>query len=450
MSRRGKPPRTASPSPPTDPYRGKVVVAYCHPGQVDARFHTSIIDLFIHDMFSEGRIIRGGGHFASRSGANIVNARNELVRMFLDMHQAEWLFMVDADMSFDRDTIDRLVEAADPETRPIVGALCFGTWEGAESQDLFPTIYWWVDNPRGVARALEYPDDTVMQVGATGAACILIHRSVLEKMRDQYPGPWHWYAEQIFDGRPMSEDITFCLRASALGIPVHVHTGVKTGHAKSRVLDEKAFAEWKARQTEPGFVITGTGRSGTGYIAHLLRQLGIRCGHESWWNPHNRHEPNLDGDASWLAAPLLHLYQGHVFHQLRDPIRVIDSLRNGEMFQPGVEYYLRYADLHTPGGFTDNLEGAVRFCAHWLQLCDERAELTWKLEDVDAPLLVELTRRVGKPCTLEQAQKALEAVPRNVNQHGPKPGIRWTDLPDLPETAWLRSWAERWQYPTQP
>ena len=32
---------------------------------------------------------------------------------------------------------------------------------------------------------------------------------------------------------PVGEDLTFCLRLASLGIPVHVHTGVKIGHHKS-------------------------------------------------------------------------------------------------------------------------------------------------------------------------------------------------------------------------
>lgn len=445
MSRhKPNPPRTSTPG------QGKVVVAYCHPGEVAARFHTSIIDLFIHDMMGPKRIVEGGGHFATRSGANIVSARNELVQSFLDLHNAEWLFMVDADMGFDRDTVDRLLREADPQERPIMAALCFGVWEGSGRSELFPTIYYWQDNPRGVARALEYPDNAVLQCGATGAACILIHRSVLERMREAFPGPWHWYAEQIFDGKPMSEDITFCLRAASLGIPVHVHTGVKTAHMKLHALDETEFAAFKARQKEPAFVVTGTGRSGTGYIANVLQAAGVNCGHEAWWNPFNKHTPDLDGDASWLAVPYLHTYQGHIFHQIRDPIVVIRSLRNGDMFGDDVTLFTQFADLNTPGGFKDDVESAIRFMVHWLQTAEKHAELSWRVEDVNPQLITDICRRLGRPLEESRARAAVEQTPRNVNEHGHHPTIRWADLPDLPETRWLRTFAERYRYPTAP
>jgi hypothetical protein len=34
----------------------------------------------------------------------------------------------------------------------------------------------------------------------------------------------------------MAAGLTFCLRAAAAGIPVHVHTGVQVGHIKPQML----------------------------------------------------------------------------------------------------------------------------------------------------------------------------------------------------------------------
>ena len=46
------------------------------------------------------------------------------------------------------------------------------------------------------------------------------------------------FAEVIDDG---GEDLSFCMRANALEIPVHVHTGVKTTHLKHLWLDERIY-----------------------------------------------------------------------------------------------------------------------------------------------------------------------------------------------------------------
>jgi hypothetical protein len=78
-----------------------------------------------------------------------------------------------------------------------------------------------------------------VQVSATGTGFLLMHRGALEKVR-RHAGDTAapWFRESPV-GAPLSlmgEDMTFCLRAGAAGIPVHVHTGVQVGHMKPEML----------------------------------------------------------------------------------------------------------------------------------------------------------------------------------------------------------------------
>lgn len=226
-------------------YRDKVVVGYCHPTDVSAGFHDSLLSLVVHDFNSHQHVVNGGGRIARYSSANISNARNGIVRKFLDETRAGWLWMVDADMKFDPDTLDRMMDVAHPKRAPIVGGLCFGVDEG----ELFPTLYDLRDGDDGkptMVRYNEYPPDTMFQVVATGAACILIHRSVLTALRDKFPEPWPWFAESIHNGNPMGEDVTFCLRAGLAGFPLFVHTGIEIGHAKTQVLTAELYRKQRA------------------------------------------------------------------------------------------------------------------------------------------------------------------------------------------------------------
>jgi hypothetical protein len=175
---------------------------------------------------------------ALESGPNISTGRNLVVREFLDGDLAPWLFMCDTDMSFGADTVDRLIAAADPADRPVVGGLCWSLSQGQKC----PTMYELVEGaPGGLAfrRRREWPDDACVRVSATGAACLVMHRDALlavEKASNDPAAPW--FRESAV-GAPMSlmgEDMTFCLRCAAAGIPVHVHTGVKAGHMKTTML----------------------------------------------------------------------------------------------------------------------------------------------------------------------------------------------------------------------
>jgi hypothetical protein len=74
-------------------------------------------------------------------------------------------------------------------------------------------------------------------VGATGAAFLLMHRDALErvaKASGDRAAPW--FRESVIGAALVGEDLTFCLRCAAAGIPVHVHTGVKIGHMKTTML----------------------------------------------------------------------------------------------------------------------------------------------------------------------------------------------------------------------
>src|SRR5438128_10390565 len=78
-------------------------------------------------------------------GPNISTARNKIAADFLT-RPTPWLLMVDTDMVFAGDALDRLIAAADPVERPIVGALCYSPVEGAE----YPTMYELVEKSPGV------------------------------------------------------------------------------------------------------------------------------------------------------------------------------------------------------------------------------------------------------------------------------------------------------------
>lgn len=222
----------------------KVVVGYCSGSQWDTDFGEALIDLIFFDEVTNRRLRDGGGLLGWKSGVNVSGARNEICRRFLEKSQAEWLWFVDTDMVFKPDIIERLLEHADPTDAPIVGGLCFGNDNGR----YFPTLYDLTGTEDDVqfVRYHEWAPDSMMQVFATGGACLLIHRTALERIRD-FPNPnrpgqigfsraFPWFQETDFNGRIMGEDITFCLRAGTAGMPVHVNTAVTLGHIKQHAL----------------------------------------------------------------------------------------------------------------------------------------------------------------------------------------------------------------------
>jgi GT2 family glycosyltransferase len=222
----------------------KVVVAFPRHSDVSGRFMVCLDHLRQHDFKHFRRIADGGGIVQTQTSI-VAQGRNELVRMFLDHHDADWLWFIDTDMTFDPDILDDLVEAAHPRDRPIMGALCFSIQHGVKA---CPTLYV-VREDQAVGRVFDYPRNSLMRC-LTGTGCLLIHRSVFEKMRDAkgsdgtrklYPKPYEWFRDTALGELPVGEDITFCIRAESLGMPVHVNTAIKCGHEKRFIVDEAMY-----------------------------------------------------------------------------------------------------------------------------------------------------------------------------------------------------------------
>jgi hypothetical protein len=104
-------------------------------------------------------------------------------------------------------------------------------------------------------------------------------------------------------------------------------------------------------------VITGCGRSGTGFMASLLNASGIRTGHEDIYTAFGRREntQGLQAESSWFAVPHLgELAPGtRIIHIVRNPRRVFDSFSRLGMFSdstwhhfsrgmPALEFLVRF------------------------------------------------------------------------------------------------------------
>lgn len=239
--------------------RTSVVPAFLDNGTWSASFGLSLMELYMKDAVTRKAVMNENAtHLRKVCGAaGISDARNEVAASFLDGTKAEWLWMVDTDMGFDPDTVSMLLDSAHKTDRPIMGALCFAFRKvetgplHADRYGIIPTIYKYVEleNEVGFAPVSSYPKDEVIEVSATGAACLLIHRYALDTIRKKYGDTWfdqvgHPNGNGPGKRRMFSEDLSFCVKAAGAGLPIHVDTSIKTSHHKGVVyLDEQAFQE---------------------------------------------------------------------------------------------------------------------------------------------------------------------------------------------------------------
>jgi hypothetical protein len=199
----------SKPSPTPD-----TVVTFSHPDTWDAAFGRSLLAMVMRD---KGRRILDV--IPSESSSHLVAGRNRQVELFLST-PAQWLLMLDADMTFSVDLIERLRRRATPSR--IVGGLCFTAAE-------LPVMF------DDAGRRIEsWTPGALVPVSATGGACLLVHRSVFERL----PFPWFFMTREAHQ---MDQDQQFIRSARLAGIEVAVDTGTVLGHVKKRAVDGSGY-----------------------------------------------------------------------------------------------------------------------------------------------------------------------------------------------------------------
>lgn len=200
------------------------------------------------------------------------------------------------------------------------------------------------------------------------------------------------------------------------------------------------------RMPEPRVAIVGTGRSGSGYIAKLLNEVGVVCGHEEWWNPFGERRQGLDADSSWCAIPELPNYDGVVLHQVRHPLSVIAS--HVKRWSRTDDYWPLKSSICRRSLTGDDLIDAASMWIDYNQQIEEsNPGLTWRVESL-GPRLLHLISHLcnGVWVPVDECREAMGRVPNNFNS---KPGsavqLTWDDLPvDLRDEA--REMARRYGY----
>lgn len=164
--------------------------------------------------------------------------------------------MIDSDELLSVANFDLLCSVAHEKERPIVAGLVFAAFGKPTDihQKPVPTIFY--DGPEGFVSLDAYPKNSIFEVDAAGTGCLLIHRSVLIKMResaDENMGDkWCWFWDGPINGEWVGEDLLFCRRVRALGFPITVHTGVVLPHYKGEWLDERHHDLWQKEHPSSG------------------------------------------------------------------------------------------------------------------------------------------------------------------------------------------------------
>lgn len=187
-----------------------VVIGYHHFGMVTGKFAYCLARAVSYEGARIKAVIQYPCPYTDE-------ARNKIVETFLAFpQQAEYLLMLDADMDFEKDAISKTMWVAQNTNADVV----WGNYAlGSFSNSLF------AKDPDGTEFAAPLddmkPNMVYEHIYGGGTGWCMMKRDLLLKMKEQFPGPWHWFERDLITGKDgkvvkMGEDLSFGKRVFSM------------------------------------------------------------------------------------------------------------------------------------------------------------------------------------------------------------------------------------------
>jgi hypothetical protein len=211
-----------------------VTFAWCDGGTVEGRFASGLLNTMIEAQ-------RRGINVSSSirvQGNQIARQRQSLIDYWYDSMNTDWLMWVDSDIVMTMSSFQLLWDSAEKVSKPLVTGVYFVSQENEQSlMEPTPALYMNTDSPY-VTRAIHpLPPNQLIEVDVAGFGFVLMHRSVVPKVRE-VAGEFSVFGEnQQPANKFISEDVSFFRKAKQAGIKIYAHTGAHLQHLKTFSLD---------------------------------------------------------------------------------------------------------------------------------------------------------------------------------------------------------------------
>lgn len=222
-----------------------VSIGWCDNGVTDGAFTEGLMVAMLSGL-SSGRFIHNSVRV---KGNQIARQRQVLIDTWYNNLKTDWLLWVDSDVVLTADVWAKLHETADSKTKPMVSGVYFIAKESNGSLPVpMPVIFDNVDDYT-VKYHHPLPQDTVIKIDSAGMGLVLMHRSVVEKLRKQFGDKHFMFAESNNIGEQfIGEDIAFFRKCAEVGIPLYAHTGAVAKHMKTMPWDLDYYSLYWSKQ----------------------------------------------------------------------------------------------------------------------------------------------------------------------------------------------------------
>jgi hypothetical protein len=211
-----------------------IILCWCDNGQVDGKFAEGIVYTLLTSNAPLASAMRVQGNQIGRQRQNALDH-------WYDNSDFEWILWVDSDIVLTAEVIDKMWSVADKNKAPVVSGLYFISKEMERSvMAPFPAAFNFTENEYQIQYIHPLPINSVVKADAAGFGLLLMHRSVVTKMREVH-GKVPFFNETGVGEEFVSEDINFFRHMKAANVPLHVHTGALVKHMKRFALDVEYY-----------------------------------------------------------------------------------------------------------------------------------------------------------------------------------------------------------------
>ena len=228
-----------------------VSIAWCDNGMVDGKFMQGVTDVLVKSGITFASTIRSGGN-------QIARQRQRVIEFWHESNKSDWLLWVDSDVVITPEKFKLLWDNKDATERPLVTGVYFTTDNPEEPLMIpMPTIFNFTnkgDGSFGLSRIHPMPKNQLMKVDAAGFGFILMHRSVVDKVKEVAPDG-QMFMEMGRGTKFIGEDIFFFALCDKAEVPLYCHTGATVPHMKRFSFDEHYYAAFFAGEEKKSNII---------------------------------------------------------------------------------------------------------------------------------------------------------------------------------------------------
>lgn len=236
MGKSGNPAKRAEVSNRND----QIMLTWCDNGTVDGKFMEGVV----YTLLTAGLPITSAQRI---QGNQIGRQRQTAFDTWHNKTQFDWILWVDSDIVLTNDSLQKVWQARHVEERPVISGTYFISkhMESSIMQPYPAAFMAHDDNKYLMSYVHPLPFNSLIKVDYAGFGFLLMHRSVADKMRQQF-GDISFFIESMDEANNptdtfVGEDIQFFMKMKEAGIPLHVHTGATVKHMKRFAFDEEFY-----------------------------------------------------------------------------------------------------------------------------------------------------------------------------------------------------------------